>query len=68
MYAIRSYYGQVAVLEAAKEDTPFVTVEEGTLVHDEDEEPESQAAGVNLANFVVETQFAFDPGESYNFV
>lgn len=55
---------QLALIEDAQDETPVVDLEEGALVHDDDEDPEIQATDVDLRNFVVQTQFAFEPGET----
>jgi hypothetical protein len=56
--------GQLSLIRDAQDETPVIDLEEGALVHDDDEEPEIQATDVDLRNFVVQTQFAFEPGET----
>jgi chemotaxis protein histidine kinase CheA len=55
---------QLSMIREAQDETPVVDLEEGELVHDDDEEPETQATDVDLRNFVVQTQFAYEPGET----
>lgn len=56
--------GQLDRIDEAQEEPPSVTLEEGALVHDEDEDPESETTGVNLRDFVVQVLFTFDSGET----
>jgi len=53
---------KLRLVEDAQDQTPVVYLEEGSLVHDEGDEPEAKKSAVNLRNFVVQTQFAFEPG------
>jgi hypothetical protein len=55
---------QLSMIRGAQFETPVVDIEEGSLVHDTDEDPEIQATDVDLHNFVAQTDFAFEHGDA----
>jgi hypothetical protein len=55
---------QLSLIRNVQFDETVVNIEEGSLALDEDEDPEIQAANVELRNFVAHTHFLFEPGET----
>lgn len=55
---------QLSLIREAQLEAPVVDVEEGSLPHDTDEDPEIQPTDVDLHNFVAQTDFAFEHGEA----
>ncbi len=52
------------MVEDAQDLATFASLEEGSLAHDEGDEPEEKNSAVDLRNFVVQTEFAFEPGDT----
>jgi hypothetical protein len=48
----------------AQDTNAVVDIDESALEHDDDEDPESQTTDVDLRNFVVQTQFMVESGDS----